>query len=202
MSSIKEDFAVEEWRDIDGYEGLYQVSKLGRVKSLERRVWNGNSYYIKPEKILKNNLMKNGYCRVTLTKDGKQEQYYIHRLVATAFLPNDDGLPEVDHIDANPRNNRIDNLRWVTHLTNMHHCVEMGRNYDGTANLLSRNARIKTSLKLRKPVLRSDGRVFNSVKEAAAYMGLSANYISKVIRKEKECRGFRFTFLTKESEVI
>lgn len=186
---------VEEWRDIAGYEGYYQVSNLGRVKCLARKTWNGKVYFNKREMIMKPNLMAIGYYCVTLTKDSIQTKRYIHRLVAEAFIPNPNGLGEVDHIDANPKNNNVNNLRWVTHHDNMMHIFELGHHYDGTANLHTPEARRKAAKKNSKTVLRSDGKIFESAKAAASYMGVSDNHISKVIRKRKWCRGFQFEYL-------
>ena len=108
----------EVWKDIQGYEGLYQVSNMGRVKSLERTVWNGRSYYKAPERILKAGKAR-GYLRVMLCKDGKGKWYPVHRLVAIAFIPNPDNLPEVNHKDENKQNNCVENLEWCTRQYNV-----------------------------------------------------------------------------------
>ena len=108
---------MEEWRDIKGWEGLYQVSNLGRVKSLERKVWNsrGRGYYMTiPEKILDGYDYGHGYLYVQLSKDGNVKHCRINRLVAQAFLDNPSNLPEVNHKDKIRTNNRVDNLEWCT----------------------------------------------------------------------------------------
>ena len=180
--------ANEEWRDIEGYEGLYQVSNLGNVKSLERVVNGGNAYYVKPEKNLKLNEMKIGYSRVTLTKDAKQDQFYVHRLVAKAFIPNPDGFNEVDHIDADRKNNNVSNLRWVTHFENMMHSKELGRNHDGSYNLVH-------GLNKRK-VVRSDGKTYESIISAARDLGYKTNcMVLSVLKGQRpNCRGFAFAY--------
>lgn len=105
---------MEEWRDIVGYKGIYQVSNLGNIKSIERTRINGRRY---KEKFLFTHLI-NGYAVVSLFKNGKQKNYKVHRLVAQAFIPNPFNKPCVDHIDTNKMNNKSDNLKWVTYQEN------------------------------------------------------------------------------------
>lgn len=93
----------EEWRDIEGYQGIYQVSNFGRVKSLK----------FGKEKILRPRKTRNGYLRVNLCKNEKLKGYYIHRLIATAFIPNPMNLPTVNHIDEDKTNNNVTNLEWM-----------------------------------------------------------------------------------------
>ena len=144
-------FNMEEiWRDIKDYEGLYQVSNMGRVKSLGRwsnRQKNGVSfpYFIK-EKILKNRKIKGGYYIVGLCKDKISKDYRVSRLVAEAFIPNPDNKLFVDHIDTNPLNNFSNNLRWVTQKENMNNpltLVKMSNSHKGRT--LSEETRKKLS---------------------------------------------------------
>ncbi len=97
----------EIWKDIAGYEGLYQVSNLGRVKSLKKEI------------IMKVNPDKNGYLTLCLSVNRKESNKRIHRLVAEAFIPNPKNLPYVCHKDDNPENNSVDNLWWGTHTDNV-----------------------------------------------------------------------------------
>ena len=108
----------EIWKDVDGFEGIYQVSNLGRVKSLERVV-----NYPKCTKHVKEHIMSgsdngHGYLTVMMRVNNKGVRKYIHRLVAQAFIPNPKNLPEVNHKDENRSNNNVMNLEWVDYLTN------------------------------------------------------------------------------------
>lgn len=105
---------MERWKDIQGYKGLYQVSSEGRVKSLERYDIRNR---LVEEKILKQ-IENSGYLYVQLSKNGTKKRFAIHRLVAMAFISNIDNKPCIDHINGNKQDNRVDNLRWVTHKEN------------------------------------------------------------------------------------
>jgi len=106
----------EIWKDVNGYEGLYQVSNLGRVESLQRDV----------NLILKPRLRRDGYLIVSLSKNGKVKSKPIHRLVATAFIPNPDNKKTVNHKDGNKLNNHVTNLEWNTSSENNKHAYNIG----------------------------------------------------------------------------
>ena len=136
---------MEEWRDVKGYEGLYQVSNKGRVKSLNRIDSRGNKVN---EKILRPG-KRNNYLFVNLYKNGKRKLYDIHRLVAQAFLPNPDNLPVVNHKDENKLNNNVENLEWCTQAYNVNYshnncksrkiqCVETQQIFDSTEDVIRR----------------------------------------------------------------
>ena len=108
---------MEEWKSIPGYEGLYEVSNLGRVRSVER-CDRFNRKIV--SKILKPNYVS-GYLRVGMYKNKTFKYYLIHRLVAQAFLPNPDNLPQVNHKDEDKSNNRVDNLEWCDRSYNMNY---------------------------------------------------------------------------------
>lgn len=115
--------AVEEWRPVKGFEGLYEVSNLGRVLTLPytdtRCSPYGKVYTVKyPARIRKLPIVK-GYYYMLLKKDGKYYAFGVHRLVAEAFIPNPDNLPEVNHIDENRLNNAVWNLEWCDHYHNI-----------------------------------------------------------------------------------
>lgn len=114
----------EVWKDIEEFEGYYQISNIGEVKSLERIVKNGlNSTRIVKERILKQTMGTNGYLSVGLHKHQKCKKYEIHRLVAIAFISNPDNKSQVNHKDGIKTNNFDFNFEWVTHKENADHAV-------------------------------------------------------------------------------
>lgn len=108
---------IEEWRNVPGYEGLYEVSNLGRVKN------------IKTERILKPGKNNLGYLQVALYKNGLQKTVKVHRLVALAFLSNPQNLHEINHKDEDKTNNTVENLEWCTHEYNMNYGTRIERLY-------------------------------------------------------------------------
>ena len=105
---------MEIWKDIKDYEGLYQISNYGRVKSLPRMMKSR-----KCEEIIKTpSVLPKGYLKVSLCKNGKIKYFFIHRLVAEAFIPNENNYPCVNHKDCNTSNNNVHNLEWVTYEEN------------------------------------------------------------------------------------
>lgn len=117
----------EIWKDIKGFEGRYQISTLGRVKSLQRTVKAGKGTRIIDECILVPHYFLNGYQRVSLRKHPKRYWYNVHRLVAESFIANPNNYKIVNHIDSNPSNNRIDNLEWCTQSYNVIHSYKSGK---------------------------------------------------------------------------
>lgn len=113
----------EIWKDIEGYEGKYQVSNLGKVRSLDRKTGN----HPRKGKVLKPCANRNGYLAVNLyNKNTNREARSIHRLVAQTFIANPDCKPEVNHKDGNKQNNRVSNLEWCTGSENKIHAHKTG----------------------------------------------------------------------------
>ena len=112
---------IEEWRDIRGYEGLYQVSNTGLVRSLDREV---NGKFLRG-KVL-SSYSKHTYPVVALCNVNGKKSVRVHRIVAETFLENPYNLPEVNHIDGNKNNNHVENLEWCTHLENTNHAWATG----------------------------------------------------------------------------
>lgn len=107
----------ELWKDVTDYEGLYQISSHGRVKSF---AWG-------KEKIIKQHAESSGYSQVTLRKNNKRKHFLVHRLVAKEFLPNPKLYKEVNHKDVDKSNNFVDNLEWCSRRENIMHSIKMGR---------------------------------------------------------------------------
>lgn len=132
-------YSNETWKDIRGYEGYYLISNLGRIKSLSKKLFNGNGYFISKEKILMPFLAGAGYEYITLCKKGNKNKYLIHRLVAIHFVCNPKGLKEVNHKDGNKRNNNHRNLEWCSRGYNLKHARDMGLNNSiGVNNKMSK----------------------------------------------------------------
>ena len=117
-----ENIADEIWKDIRGYEGFYQISNYGRIKSFKRK----NAIILRPV------VTPEGYLRVGLKKDSASKSFYVHILVGTAFLPNPESKPEINHEDGCKFNNHVSNLKWVTGLENKRHSVKMGLHRAGS----------------------------------------------------------------------
>lgn len=163
----------EIWKDIEGYEGLYQISSLGKVKSLNYR-------HTGKEKILKLCKDKDGYLQVCLCKDGKVKCCRIHRLVASAFLPNPDNLSEINHIDENKQSNCLDNLEYCD------------RSYN--TNFGTRNERVAKALSI--PILQFTKkgefiRRWDSTMDVKRELGFCHSDISRCCKgKLKTCGGY------------
>ena len=174
----------EIWKDIEGYEGLYQVSNLGRVKSLARKT--GNQY--NKENILSKERTRKGYYRVQLTKNKEHKHYPIHRLVAIAFIPNPDNLPCVNHKDENKGNNCVYNLEW---------CDTFYNNNFGT-----RTERANDTKKLVIVQYDLNGNVVNSnwqcAREIAETLGYNEANIRNSCRTKKAYRGYIWRYKEKE----
>lgn len=112
-----------EWKDIPGFNGDYQINRVGQVKMREKVLWNGR---IMPEKIMSSKITQNGYKRIGLRENGTRRHYSIHRLIALTFIPNPQNKPQVNHKNGIKTDNRVDNLEWVTQAENMQHAMKIG----------------------------------------------------------------------------
>lgn len=145
----------EIWKPIKESNGIYEVSNLGRVKSIERKDRLGRPV---KERILKQAVNHNHYMQVMLCIDCKRINYVVHRLVAEAFIPNEENKPYVNHIDLNRSNNVVTNLEWCTQKENLQHAVRMGVSPKGERNSQAKLTReqVLEILKLSDTGIRSE----------------------------------------------
>ena len=169
----------ELWKPISGYEGYYEVSNLGNVASL--RYARGSN-----RRILKPSINTWGYLQVTLSRNKKKKNVAIHRLVAETFIENTHNLPQINHIDENKCNNRVDNLEWC----DSHYNINYGE----------RNLRVSNTLK--QPVVATlpDGteEFYSSVQDASTALGVCHSAISNAIYKKnrhKRCKGREWRYV-------
>lgn len=181
---------MEEWRDVVGYEGKYQVSNLGNVRSVDRTFTNACGVNVTRKGVmLKPMLNQGGYMKVTMHKDGKVNTEVIHRCVAEAFIPNENNLPQVNHKDGNKRNNNVSNLEWCTALENMHHAINQGL----------RNNALEYAKSARKPVIATnldtgEETFYESIQAAENVFGRHVTNVLSGSRKATKGYTFRLAF--------
>ncbi|ADE87501.1 HNH endonuclease [Deep-sea thermophilic phage D6E] len=172
----------EIWKPIKGYEGLYEVSNKGRVKSVGRIVHrkDGISYF-KKGSILKPYECTGGYLFVGLLRDGERKLFSVHRLVAEAFLPNPENKTQVNHIDGNKKNNDVSNLEWVTEKENVNHAIKHG--------LLKNRGEDSPNSKLTKTDIENIRRMYATKQytqyQLAEIYGVGQSTIWKIVNNER-----------------
>lgn len=178
----------EQWKDIAGYEGLYQVSNLGNIKSLARYKKNRGVMQEVKEKILKQTPDMVGYVKVHLSKEGKSKCFCVHKLVALAFVPNVENKPHINHIDENKSNNRADNLEWCTATENNNYGMH--------------NKKISLTKGTRVQAFDKNGNLvmeFHSISEASRQTGINQSSISSCVAGEyKQAGGYVWKKVVKE----
>lgn len=163
--------ADERWMPVAGFEGYYEVSDRGRVRSLSRR-------FSRVERVMVPFVRKDGYKLVQLRKDGRREGKLVHRLVAEAFIPNPDMLPVVNHKNENPSDNRVENLEWCDQKYNANYGTAQSRK----AEKVSKRVSAKDE----------DGRIlatFRSQSVAESMTGISQNAISMCVHGLQKTAG-------------
>lgn len=161
-----------EWRDAVGYEGIYEVSSCGQVRTKKgkttysklhgKRVWR--------QRVLKQKVTKDNCCRVSLWKDGKERTWLVHRIVAKAFIPKVKGKKYINHIDGNRLNNSVENLEWCNHTENNNHAFDN--------DLMSSNKKLVLVHKETKQPY-----YFRSLAKASLFLGFSHGYLSNSFKQ-------------------
>ena len=175
----------EIWKDIEGYERLYQVSSLGRVRSVDRPVCVHNATRIAKGQIIAQHITKSGYCVVDLYKNNKRKALQVHRLVAVAFLPNPNNLPQVNHKSEVKTENFVENLEWC------------GQSYNVSYNGLPR----KRGRLFRTHVIQMDldgNEIFGwlSLRDCQRETGYHRSYIADVCKgKYPQAYGYKWKYV-------
>ena len=170
----------EEWRDIEGYEGLYQVSNLGRVKSKRG--------------ILKPRITPKGYLRIQLSKNSNRKDKFVHVLVAETFLCKYDSALQVNHIDGDKTNNTVDNLEWVTVKENQQHAYNAGlhkpiKHTEETKKKISKTLKGENHPQAKRVICITTGETFNCILEAEKKYNVANQSISKCCRGKRKSAG-------------
>ena len=182
---------IEEiWKPVVNYEKSYEVSNLGAIRGIDREIYTpliGN--FIKKGKIIIQSFDSSGYCQVGLSGKGVKKTTSVHKIVAYAFIDNPKNLPQVNHIDGNKLNNKVDNLEWCTNQENQEHARETGL-YEKM---------YKEAMKRRKPVIAYNEKSsisFTSISSAAKHFNFNSGSISSTInRKNNIFMGYFFEYI-------
>lgn len=180
----------EIWKDVVGYEGLYQVSNFGRVKHLEYTFTNCSGSHVVKEKIINSYLQNNGYRLCHLYKKNTRKMFLLHRLVAEAFIPNPNNYPIINHKDSNPQNCEVSNLEWCTYSYNAKY------SYDTTNRKEKMNWKKGKENANSKPVYATDkdGNIlfhFDCIMDAQRSLGiLNSGIVACLKRKTKTAGGY------------
>lgn len=181
----------EIWKDVVGYEGLYKVSNLGRIKrtlKITRWVLKNKLYKrIDKEKVLYQEKNTTGYKVIRLHKNGEVLKRGVHRLVAEAFIPNPYNKKTVNHKDGNKQNNCVENLEWATYRENNKHSYDI---------LGKKGFFVGKATPNSKKVIRLDTKeVFRSIRNAAFSIGVTPSSLGEAVLKGKKCKNIEWRYL-------
>lgn len=195
----------EEWRDVIGYEGLYMISSFGRIISLGRIIPPGRGgiteRYKKP-KLMNPTPNKSGYYKCGLSKDGIVYHERIHRLVGKAFIPNPNNYECLDHIDTNPQNNNVSNLKWCTLKMNQNNPISL------TKMSKAHKKRCDEGRIYVRPVVRislinsNDIKFYNSIKEASSDGFLHQSISKCCLKQMHKHKGYKWMYLSDYENLI
>lgn len=163
-----------EWRDVVGYEDIYEVSDAGKVRTKEGKVTYSTRYKAErvwQQRTLRQRASKDNCCRVNLWKDRKEKTWLVHRLVALAFLPREDSKDYVNHKDGNRLNNHVLNLEWCDHKENNNHAFDNDLMTSNTKVVLMHDETKETHY-------------FRSMAKASQFLGFNSGYLSGALKKE------------------
>lgn len=191
---------VEEWKPIKDFEGLYEVSNYGRIKSLAKMVRPNRGGYLHKERVMTSNCKKHRYKRITLKHNGNKTCRYVHRLVAIAFIPNPDNKETINHKNGFRKDNFVNNLEWATQAENNQHSYDIGLRESPMKGVKGKDHFAS------KPVYQLDAttgeiiRRFDSLSDAGRFLNpkkpyVASSSISSVISgKFKTSRGYKWRF--------
>lgn len=186
---------IEIWKDVVGYEGIYQVSNFGNVKSLDKIVFNnGSRRYnnIKGRVLSQNKTNGNGYRIVSLNNNGCSKNYYIHRLVASSFLENKNSFKYINHKDENKLNNNIDNLEWCDAKYNANYGTSRERARQKLLNNKSTSKQVSSHDRNTMELIKT----FPSISEASRQLNCAVQNISDALHgKQPTARGYIWKYL-------
>lgn len=162
-----------EWKDVVGYEDIYEVSNTGKVRTKDGKVtystrWKTERVW--QQRTLRQKVTKDNTCRVSLWKDGKEKTWLVHRLVAYAFIPTVEGKEFINHIDGSRLNNHVENLEWCTYKENANHAFDN--------ELMSTNQRV-----ILVDDVTDEMHHFRSKSKASEFLGYNSGYLSGVMKK-------------------
>ena len=183
-------FILEIWKPIKEFEGIYEVSNTGKIRSLTRKVKMGRGYRIFEATILKPQIDKDGYFKVNLSKNGKKKRFFVHRLVAEAFIENPNNFPVVNHKDGNKQNNHVDNLEWTTISENTKHAFRINLRKPHCGGTSKKVAKVD-------PSSNKIIEIYGSIKDAARKNNISDSCISDCAKgRLKTSRKFKWVFIS------
>jgi len=187
----------EIWKDVVGYEGIYQVSNYGNVRSIDRIIKRGNHSFTKKGQIKATGINNRGYCDIMLCKGAKYEHHVVHKLVALAFIPNPENKDFINHKNGNKLNNCVDNIEWVTMSENNQHAYNTGLKIGAATGKFGE---LNHSSKAICMVNKTTGKVikeFSAIHDAAREMKLSATGICAAIKgRSSSCGGYKWIYKT------